>query len=593
MGLNSEAECREFLNTHDSSTIAEQLRHDKAACLNSRLPSLLALYLPSSKTELANLIAIKLFPETAEYGKSIRMTQYNGLVTIIKSHLKEMKTTSKHENLPVLESNLKRVPSKDEIETALDVLDFCFKSTELNVHLHTSFEDLVHVLQQRLPRVVQSPTPPQISSQNPLLYGSRRRTCYICQFLLLTPHPQYSSLCKPCGDYNLASSAISLPANLKLANRTALVTGGRLNLGYHTALRLLRCGAKVVVTSRYPQDAETRYLKEDDSDLWKSRLRIVGADFRSANDVFHLVAVAKQCLREWNKDGIEILDILINNAAQTLTDSISKEHKAVNKEFQLKLDGSKSKNTLILDDNSYTARVRGGVNHSKTLNATPTLFLEGDVKETYNSQSASSSLETNHVFGDEIAGIVEKVSSSWVQSIQQIPYEDVISAHSVNTFVPLILLRELLPIMGSTTKPTSTSTTSTISVPSAYIINVSSREGIFEASTTSASKHGKHVHTNLTKAALNMLTETEAGPAWKQRRVAINTVDPGFMSAAPEVEKMWKDKAGKDWRCPIGWEDGAGRVLWPIAMSESGKGAIWGRFLKHFGSVEIDLSVGR
>ena len=91
-----------------------------------------------------------------------------------------------------------------------------------------------------------------------------------------------------------------------------------------------------------------------------------------------------------------------------------------------------------------------------------------------------------------------------------------------------------------------------------------------------------------------MLTETEASPAWKMRRVAINTVDPGYMSAAPEIEKLWKEKLGEELgRCPIGWEDGAGRVLWPIAVGESGKGAIWGRFLKHFGSVEVDVSVGR
>ncbi len=86
-----------------------------------------------------------------------------------------------------------------------------------------------------------------------------------------------------------------------------------------------------------------------------------------------------------------------------------------------------------------------------------------------------------------------------------------------------------------------------------------------------------------------MLTETEAGPAWKSRRIAINSVDPGYMSAAPEIEARWE--GGKE--CPIGWEDGAGRVLWPIAVGERCEGLVWGRFLKHFGSVEVDVGVGR
>ena len=81
----------------------------------------------------------------------------------------------------------------------------------------------------------------------------------------------------------------------------------------------------------------------------------------------------------------------------------------------------------------------------------------------------------------------------------------------------------------------------------------------------------------------------------------MNSVDPGFMSAAPEVERWWSERVGKDgegegkgtrWECPIGWEDGAGRVLWPVAVGEMGKG-VWGRFLKHFGLVEVGVGVGR
>ncbi|KAK8017913.1 dehydrogenase [Apiospora marii] len=178
--------------------------------------------------------------------------------------------------------------------------------------------------------------------------------------------------------------------------------------------------------------------------------------------------------------------------------------------------------------------------------------------------------------------------SSWVQSLADIPYEDVISAHSVNTFVPLILIRELMPLMQSK-QPNARRSAATAA---AYIVNVSSREGLFEKKANSPAKNGKHVHTNMSKAGLNMITETEAYQAWYRGRVAMNTVDPGYMSAAPEFEQA---RGGER---PLGWEDGAGRVLWPIAMGEKSRNErspnpVWGRFLKHYGATRVDVRLGR
>lgn len=67
--------------------------------------------------------------------------------------------------------------------------------------------------------------------------------------------------------------------------------------------------------------------------------------------------------------------------------------------------------------------------------------------------------------------------------------------------------------------------------------------------------------------------------------MAINTVDPGYMSAAPEMRSRGE--------CPMGFEDGAGRVLWPIALAERGEPPVWGRFLKHFGRAEFEVGLGR
>jgi NAD(P)-dependent dehydrogenase (short-subunit alcohol dehydrogenase family) len=102
----------------------------------------------------------------------------------------------------------------------------------------------------------------------------------------------------PCGEFNISPSQLPLPPNLNLARMIALVTGARVNLGFHTALRLLRCGACVIASTRYPYDAQKRCLKEKDWEEWNDRLRIIGADFRTAKDVFQLVKETETILRE-------------------------------------------------------------------------------------------------------------------------------------------------------------------------------------------------------------------------------------------------------------------------------------------------------
>jgi NAD(P)-dependent dehydrogenase (short-subunit alcohol dehydrogenase family) len=381
----------------------------------------------------------------------------------------------------------------------------------------------------------------------------------------------------------------------------ALVTGGRINLGYHTALRLLRCGASVIVSTRYPRDAESRYQREPDSEKWAPRLKIVGADFRAAKDAFRLVVLVRNLLHDWDGNGkSRKLNILVNNAAQTLTDPVGSEARAVDRENVLRGQPGNGR-LLIEDDRGYDPRVRGGMQISWTSE------LEG-----YNRLAIRDTdpLEANNELKEQppqkgLRGETEEASSgkqsSWSQSLKDIPYEDMISAHSVNAFVPLILCRELLAFMGTAGElpPSNTASSSpppfakdsqnrTLPLskgPRGYIVNVSSREGLFEQSPGNPHKRGTHVHTNMSKAAINMITETEASTAWSKYRVAMNTVDPGYMSAAPESYSADG--------CPIGFDDGAARVLWPIAAGVTDGIVIKGRFLKHFGATEVDVGLGR
>ncbi|KXH67793.1 hypothetical protein CSAL01_01031 [Colletotrichum salicis] len=500
--LLGRSDFRDFMANSRIEDVANQLRYDfdlskKAGKDATELPSLLALYMPPSSTDQSKRAAFKLWPIL---DPGMRQLLFEQMIETIKTKISEMPGVAADD------------------------------SPHNRIHRH-------------------------------MPSGSRKRTCYVCRIVLDNPHPQLGSMCIPCGEFNLAERSLSLPENISLKGKTAVVTGGRVNLGFHTALRLLRCGAAVIVSSRYPEDALSRYRQEADFDDWSPRLRIIGADFRAAADAFSLVQSIQRVLQEegWN------LNYLINNAAQTLTDPMEKEERAIEHESFL-LDNPPDDGKGVVVRHDYSPRVRGGDGS----------FPHGVAGKISGRIAGPSAPENTSLSGSmselQISGTEKPAPSSWVQSLSDIPYEDVITAHSVNTFVPLILIRELLPSMRK----------------GGHIINVSSREGIFESTQRSSAKNSKHVHTNMSKAGLNMITETEASTAWKLG-VAMNTVDPGYMSAAPEHEQAYGGER------PIGWEDGASRVLWPIARAgrQWYSPPIWGRFLKHYGAVRVDTRLGR
>ncbi|KAL6718629.1 hypothetical protein ACLMJK_002863 [Lecanora helva] len=561
--LTTAVSCKSFLCNQDPREIAKHIRNDQSLCNQGSLPSILAYYLPRPSTGLGERIARHLFPEHSI--SELRAMQYTGIVDMIKAYLAQMDHEPPEEE---------QEPYQDEINIAITIRTIRHLQAEAILNPGSTVSETLEILQKSLPSNQETAVSP------PPTKRFTNRLCYICRLVLVTPHPLYPSLCEQCGSFNLAESSISLPESLDLAGKTAVVTGGRVNLGFHTALRLLRCGANVIVSTRYPHDAEVRYLEEPDSDIWHSRLRVVGADFRRAKDVFGLVSDIRQILEEWGKSSAfpdSRLDILINNAAQTLTDPISAEKQAIQRESSLKTLTNRPA-TLVQNLSSYEATIRGGSRMLGGLLELPEASAPESIVGSYTSLKTShlpdNNISTLHESDDTLT--LQPSKSSWLQTLPEIPYDDLITAHSINTFAPLILIRELLPLLHRQKSE---------ELPS-HIINVSSREGIFEPSPKSSAKGGHHVHTNMSKAALNMITETEAEAAWRNGRVAMNSVDPGFMSAAPEVR-------GRRGECPIGFGDGAARVVWPVARAERGEGVMWGRFLKHFGRVEVEVGVGR
>ena len=130
--------------------------------------------------------------------------------------------------------------------------------------------------------------------------------CYICKEDYSVVHHFYDRLCPACGDLNFAKRT----ELADLRGRVALLTGGRVKIGYQAGLKLLRAGAQLIVTTRFPRDSAARYAAEPDFDAWRDRLEIFGLDLRHTPSVeafcAHLVATRSR------------LDFIVNNACQTV-----------------------------------------------------------------------------------------------------------------------------------------------------------------------------------------------------------------------------------------------------------------------------------
>ena len=130
--------------------------------------------------------------------------------------------------------------------------------------------------------------------------------CYVCKARYTVIHHFYDQLCPACAPINFAKRT----ELADLRGRVALLTGGRVKIGYQTGLKLLRCGAHVIVTTRFPRDSALRYAREPDFHEWADRLEIFGLDLR------HTPSVEAFC-REMNATRSR-LDFIVNNACQTV-----------------------------------------------------------------------------------------------------------------------------------------------------------------------------------------------------------------------------------------------------------------------------------
>lgn len=381
----------------------------------------------------------------------------------------------------------------------------------------------------------------------------RARPCYICKQRYTLVDAFYHQLCPECAELNRSKR----DARTDLSGKRALLTGGRAKIGMYIALRLLRDGAHTTITTRFPNDAIRRFAAMDDSDQWLHRLRIVGIDLR---DPAQVVALADSVAAEGP------LDILINNAAQTVKRSPGSYSALVDAESEALPAGTRP--DVITFGKTSDA-------HPASLASSLPATHQGEVSGEVLSAEAVSSLAL--VAGSATAERIERGiaidagglvpdladTNSWIHTVEQVDPVELLEVQLCNSVAPFILVSRLRGAMESS------------SARRKYVVNVSAMEGQFSR----AYKGPGHPHTNMAKAALNMLTRTSAKEMLGSG-ILMTAVDTGWITdERPHPTKM--RLADEGFHAPLDLVDGAARVYDPIVQGELGVD-LHGQFLKDF-----------
>jgi NAD(P)-dependent dehydrogenase (short-subunit alcohol dehydrogenase family) len=373
------------------------------------------------------------------------------------------------------------------------------------------------------------------------------RSCYVCKVRYTRVDAFYHQLCPDCA----AKHHARRNQGTDLTGRRALLTGGRAKIGMYIALRLLRDGAHLTITTRFPRDAARRFADMPDSEDWLHRLRIYGIDLRDPAQVIELAdSVAAE----------GPLDILINNAAQTVRRSPEAYIPLQNAEAAPLPPGPLPEIVMlgrVRDAERRELPEGAGTHWSPTPDALAELALTAG-------SASPEKVAANRAI--DAGGLVPDLhdSNSWVQNVEHVDPVEMLEVQLCNMTAPFILVGRLRKAMAASPARRK------------YVVNVTAMEGQF----TRGYKSPGHPHTNMAKAALNMLTRTSAKEMLGTDGILMTAVDTGWITdERPHPTKQRLAESG--FHAPLDLVDGAARVYDPIVRGEAGED-LYGCFLKDY-----------